>query len=391
MRIRIATILALFVTSVSGAQSVPRIRDSAGVRIIENGARLSAPVRFALGTKPLMDVGGLEDNTANEFNHKQGYLRGVLLSTGDLAVIDVNRLHFFDPAGKRKRIVGREGSGPGEFRYLTGICRTRGDSIVVTDARNSRLTVLDGTGSYVRDIVNPDPSAYLPFNGCLGDGTFVLQRFTRMPESRSIRVTRHRLDGSVVDSVGPFDAGPYDMATQREAQVIAAGKSVYFADGFGDVRVFAVSEPRQAALVPAREGTLRQTIIRSADPLVGITDEDREKGWMSTIPTNTPSDQVKQRMDRMRAMPRDKTWPAHFRAQVDPAGRVWLEDYPRPNGVRGWTAFDADGKLLGRLIIPSQAGKRFDVVGFEGDRLLVARYDDDGAAHLTLYPILPVR
>lgn len=40
-----------------------RTRDSAGVRITENPARMDAPVRFRPGDKPLLEVGGLEDRS----------------------------------------------------------------------------------------------------------------------------------------------------------------------------------------------------------------------------------------------------------------------------------------------------------------------------------------
>ena len=54
------------VVTATGARS-PTVRDSAGVRIVENPPRATAPVRFVLDTVPRLDVGGLEDVPANEF------------------------------------------------------------------------------------------------------------------------------------------------------------------------------------------------------------------------------------------------------------------------------------------------------------------------------------
>ena len=109
----LAAITAL--TANAGAQQLG-VRDSSGVRIVEKAARKDAPLRFRLGDKPFLEVGGIESNPDEEFDHRQGYLRGVRLSNGGLAVSDVARVHYFDATGKRIRIVGRNGAGPEEFQ-----------------------------------------------------------------------------------------------------------------------------------------------------------------------------------------------------------------------------------------------------------------------------------
>ncbi|HEX6314708.1 MAG TPA: hypothetical protein VFZ73_07610, partial [Gemmatimonadaceae bacterium] len=94
-----------------GVTQDARTRDSSGVRIIENSALKDAPLRFRLGDTPLFEVGGVEANPDEEFDHKQGWLAGTRLSSGGLAVIDLTRVHYFDSKGKRIRIVGRRGQG----------------------------------------------------------------------------------------------------------------------------------------------------------------------------------------------------------------------------------------------------------------------------------------
>ena len=121
------------------------------MRIVQNPARARAPVVFRLGATPVIDLGGPEEPTDNEFNPSQGYLRAARLSDGGFAVIDVARVHFFDARGKRVRIVGKTGAGPAEFRYLIAICRTRGDTIVLSDSHNRRLAILDKSGTFVRE------------------------------------------------------------------------------------------------------------------------------------------------------------------------------------------------------------------------------------------------
>jgi hypothetical protein len=129
----------------------PRSRDSAGIRIVENPSRRTAPVAFRLG-QVAFDVGGLDTNQDNEFNPRQGQMRAAVMSSGHFAVTDVNRIHIFDETGKRLRIVGRSGRGPEEFGNIVSICRARGDTLVVGDSPNGRVAILDSAGRFVRTI-----------------------------------------------------------------------------------------------------------------------------------------------------------------------------------------------------------------------------------------------
>jgi hypothetical protein len=366
------------------AGQTPVLRDSAGVQIVENSARARAPIVFRLGTTPVLDIGGAEeDDTEKEFSPNQGYLRAARLSDNGMAVIDVVRVHFFDARGKRLIITGRNGSGPDEFRYLMSVCRTRGDTVVVSDSRNARLGILDKKGGIVRTVQQGEHGSP-PFNACLDDGTLILQRHsTPAPgSSRTVRVTRIRTDGSVVNTVGDFRLPPFDMVTQNEATVLAAQQRVYIGDAItSEIRVF----------TPAGQLT---KIIRTADPLVRISASEAEERMRSTIPRNTSGAEAAQRMERMRSLPRAETWPAYRSVHVDPRGRLWVQDYiitrPAPDG---WTAFDAEGRMLGRLLIPEpkSGDGRLQVISFGVDEVLVRRRDEDGFAHLTVFPIEPIR
>src|SRR4051794_27569750 len=127
---RLGFLLAAWTASIATAQPA-RVRDSVGVRIIENGPRLTAPIAFQLGDKPSFDVGGLQQDPADEFDTHNYYLQAARLSDGHVVVIDKSRVHFFDATGKRLRLVGRSGEGPGEYMQATDICVSRGDTILI--------------------------------------------------------------------------------------------------------------------------------------------------------------------------------------------------------------------------------------------------------------------
>lgn len=372
-------LLAAGVASVGDAQA-PVTRDSAGVRIVENASRAKAPEVFKLGSSAWLDVGGLETDPDVEFNPSQGYLRGAFLSDGGLAVIDVVRLHLFDKSGKRLKIVGRQGKGPEEFTYITSICRTRRDTLVISDQNARRVAVRAGDGTAVRTFLQ-DTLGSPSFSSCLDDGTIVLSKMnSSKPGSPSTRrLTRVRLDGSIVNVIGEFDAGTFDMVTQSSPTVAAQGQSIYWGDPrSSEVRIYNAA------------GKLTR-IVRSADVGETITNEEVERRFRSTIPMNTPPAEVTARMDRMRSMPHASKWPTYLQVLVDPRGRLWLQDYVKQfPSADGWTQFDEQGRLVGRLVIPAppKDQRAMQVISFGTNEVLVRRTDADGGAHLTVYPLV---
>jgi len=377
------TILALVTTVVlssslaapPGAAQEMRSRDSAGVRIIENPARKDAPVRFRIGDQPLLEVGGRESSRSEEFEHNQGYLRAVRLSQGGLAVIDVSRVHFFDPIGRRIRIVGR-GQGPQEFEYVTAICRTRGDTLVLSD--RGFISVLDVRGEILRTVPRTDIGS-APFNFCLGDGTFVLEQALGEVGTRQHRITRLRTDGSVVNVVGTFPRPSLDMVTMVGPAVVASGDGLYYGDPFtGEIRVYDPS------------GALRR-IVRTADRGDSITSEEAEQRMARTIPNNVTPAEHKARMDRMRSRPYARNWPVFFQLQVGSDGTIWVQDYPKAVGTPdAWTAIDSTGQIVGRLVFPTvpQGTMRSEVHSFGRDDVMLRRFHEDRTSSIAIYPLV---
>ena len=74
----------------------------------------------------------------------------------------VGLLRVFDHRGRFVRTIGRSGQGPGEFLAL-GRLTWLGDTLVVSDSRQGRLTLLDPSGTLVEDA---------PDSGAGGSGVF---------------------------------------------------------------------------------------------------------------------------------------------------------------------------------------------------------------------------
>ena len=359
------------------------VRDSAGIKIISARARATAPVVFKLADKPTLSVGGLEDDPNVEFNHRQGYLRAARLATGGLAAIDEIRLHYFDASSKRLGIFGQKGSGPNEFQYLLGICATRGDTIVVSNSHNSRVTILDGKGKILRTI--PEESyGTTRFDSCFSDGTFLLEKSlaTAPTDRRKIRVTRMRVDGSVANVFGEFSTAPYDIITQQSVGFVASGEKLYYADAAtNEIRIY---DPT---------GKLRE-ILRTGDALVPLSDAEAEARLEGSIPRNVSADVRKERLAMMRARPIPKNWPGYGRVLVDPTGQLWIQDYRSKYTLPdSWTAIDAKGTVIGRLTFPPSTREKPapEIISFGKGDILLRTFDDEQASHLMVYPLVRIK
>lgn len=361
------------------SRSLPLERDSAGVRIVENGLRASAPTHL-LGSL-VFQVGGLEVDPKSEFNHAAGFLIGVPLLRGGLAVIDVDRIHFFDSKFQRTRIVGRRGAGPSEFRYLTALCRAAGDTLVVHDAHNRRMAVVAASGVVVRTFglgqMNPFPAHF-----CTGDGRLVL--WQSLPTTRSgdrrIQLVTVRLDGTLFGRFGDLMVRPLDMVTQVVPHVATFGSTIYFGDGArGDVLAFSQS------------GELTK-IIRIGDPRSVVTEAEIEMYLRAASAGRYAAGSLKGAREALRARV-PEVWPAFRRIDVDADGNLWMQDARSPRGKDIWTAFDTAGHMRARLVIefPADRTRSFEVLSFGRGEVFVRRYGNDGAAYVAAYRVPPLR
>jgi hypothetical protein len=377
MRIACTTLLSL--AAVSLHAQAPTARDSAGVRIVMNPALADAPETFRFNPTPILDVGGLEEDPDLEFKSNQGYLRGTFLSDGTLVVTDESRLHFFNRQGRRLGVVGTRGAGPEEFRYIIGICRTRGDTTVVFDSHNARNVVIAPTRRIVRTFPSK-PNGALTFSSCFDDGTVVLSasEYDRETQSMMIRYLRGRLDGTVANRLVALPPIRYDMVTGSEVAIATRGQRLYLgAPGASEIMAYDAA------------GRL-QLIVRMASRPERITDAAALKRMSYAIPAGrTPTEaeiaaSKAEGLKRWKSGPHAEYWPTYGRIHVDDRGRLWVNQYRMDyQGIDVWVAFGADGRMIGKLVLPPG----LEVIDFWNNGILVRSQDDDGAAHLRLHAI----
>lgn len=149
--------------------------------------------RYDLHLTPIAVLGTFDGDGAIE------QTVSVRRTTSGLYVVNQrDHLMLFDSTGTFVRTIGRRGGGPGEFRRISRIEVTEGDTIHTFDGSNQRHTILTPDGSVVRSFRLP---MYFHTAIVTTRGVVVL--------NQAIRTTRHDayplhfvLDGEVTGSFG---------------------------------------------------------------------------------------------------------------------------------------------------------------------------------------------
>ena len=338
--------------------------------VVEVRPHATTRTKIVLSTSALWDIGGSRDDPANEFNHNNGFLTGVVLSNGGLAVIDDDKVRIFTADGRPKGTVGRFGRGPGEFARLNTICRTRGDTIVVAD--QSRISVISAKGEFVRHI-SPTPKSLPTLRACLNDGTFIVSRSGR--ESQGLlmqQLARVDLAGKTVTELGAIAANDYRQPnTWVEVRVVAVGNG------------YVVADPRTNVIRAFNSTGAPTGVMRLNDGKEGV-----ERAAPVTLSPRArrgkPTD-----FAESSAHAEGKDPPSYARVLPGLNGELWLEDYSlQSNGTKVWTGIDSNGTIIGRLTIPSVKAQGARVpnpmrvlLGVGRQSMLFLTRDADGAAH----------
>ena len=193
------------------------VRDSAGVRIVENvEPRWTAEAAWWLSQEPVTQIGGIEGDPNQELYQVRGAIR---LTDGNIIVVSAgtNELRFFRPDGSHIRTVGGQGDGPGEFRFVSWVSQLDGDSLAAFDGRQLRVSYFDPDGGFVRSMPlrTSDEVPFLQAIVIFGDGSFLVMAPT---------VPRHQDQTGCTDPPIAFSVTPL-TATISTASDGAQGES----------------------------------------------------------------------------------------------------------------------------------------------------------------------
>ncbi len=305
----------------------------------------------------------------------------------------------------RADTLGRVGQGPAEYRQPDGLFVLPGDSTLLVDLGNGRLTVIGPDGSFgeTAPIAQGEPGPH-------GGMVFVLPRGV---DSHG-RVYFVSGFGGMRPGGQPPDSAPILRCDRSTGAIDTLGQlklpdRTVTRGGSGNermVRMLPIPMSPQDDWAVAWDG--RVAVVRSADYQVEWIHSDgrsvqgkvhryrpvsigqaEKEEWVEQLAATGLSVRVSMENGRRstsfgrgggrgQAGTDEYQWPdamPAFRAggtRVTPEGRVWVERYTKAGAEPVFDVFDADAELLERVVLP--AGSR--VVGFGSGAVYVVRNDE---------------
>lgn len=365
--------------------------------MVESGAPLwRAADAWRLDSIPELAIGEATGAAEYELSNVVGGLR---LSDGHVVIANrgTNDLRYYDAQGKHLRTAGREGNGPGEFRWIDAIGRS-GDTVLVWDAFARRVSRFRDGGTFAgsTSLARLD----LPFPvllGFLGDGSMLLRRRGDADEDEvhegeyvdSVAYLRYSSEtGAQIGTLGPYFGGELFRA--------AAGRN-YMSDhvifgrrglaGTAAAGFYRAETDRFAATFHALDGTPVRTIRRPHSPTratVADIAAQREASAHGDEEITRMSPQMATAQRHLReTLPHRSTRPALTDLRVDRQDNLWLRAYVPPDAAAAeWSVFDPQGHWLGDVAVPAD----LEVLEI-GDSWILGKRSDplDGVERVVLH------
>jgi hypothetical protein len=363
----------------SNGPTGPTVRDSAGIRIVENTSPAwSAEEGWQLGGTPSLDIGG----SIGDPNHELYRVRGAAeLSDGRIVIANAGtyELRFFSPDGEYLGKAGGHGEGPGELQHVTWMIKLRGDSLLVFDRLQMRLSVFDSQGQFRRSVTirHTEELMFQPV-GLFGDASVLsyatlITRQTGPYRNQDI-LFRHWSEGEGVDTLGIFP-GTESFTRALENGPVMGGSPYFPRSSLYLVRgqnFYVATSDTYEIGVYSQAGDLVSLIRRDFTPLE-VTAEavafERERA----VSIRTPHPMRPQLEEYQDAKPIPATMPAYAAVKHDELDNLWVEEYRYPgDDVSRWTVFDPDGLMLGTIQMPPG----FSLL-YSGDGFVLGSWQDE--------------
>lgn len=331
---------------------------------------------FSVSAAPTLILGDDESSDATTFAKAVSATR---LPNGNVLVGDVGAvsLRLFSPQGKLVKSAGRTGSGPGEIKYLHSFMRC-GNAIFTHDIENGRRSEFSLDVVYKRAVPIVAPQAYA--TRCNTAGKFFNYGWERTSSMKA---------GAFRTAV-PFWFSSFDGPPEKSFAEFPGSERWGQEFGtrplpFGKQTSIAISAQR--AYVGTAEGYVIKVldftgkevgVIRDAASPTPVTKADIDAAIYAE--GGYQSEEVRKRLETHYAsMKLPATLPPYNAFVVDALDHLWVQDFPRASikTVR-WSVFTADGRLVGRVQLPTA----LDVYEVGSDYVLGRYLDADASVPL---------
>ena len=413
---RVATpvLIAALLTACGGGEvaSVPAVsRDSAGIAITEYPAEAwDAAPAWSLSPQPLAVIGGDPDDAELDLSTSQF---AALLDDGQvlLATFKPMQILLFSADGKSSTPIGREGEGPGEYRFLGRLDALGPDTLSAFELLSRRSVLFSRDGSSLGNFQFPlNAGTQVPPMpvGRLANGTWVFQLVNPLADMPSDAGDVFRADSpmlawhvgdEIMDTLfvvpGPLSAR--SSVNVGETEMPIARPLAYGAQSSSAISGNTIwTTTGDHFVISARDSSgALQREVRMARPDRPVTDADRTRY----------KDKLREALERVRSMVGAP--PALFESEIakidgtqfaemqpaisqlvaDRSGRIWATGGAvGVDSVLTYVVFSSVGELIGRVVLPSGL-----MMGASEDRVLMRREDDEtGLVRFEVWGVQPV-
>jgi hypothetical protein len=337
---------------------------------------------IAVDSQPIQVFEGSTPDGAALFGLVAGATR---LADGTIVVADVSSsaLKFFDGQGRLARTAGRDGSGPGEFRGLSGIKQCAQDSLFATDAGHG-VSVFSATGALVRQFRLPQ---YAGLVACSRDGVLAVvnsgeeeQEPQEDPEVRRLRTPLVLADarGTQTHELGVVSLG--DIHTAGNGWLPQPGTS---RAGFAVGRERVVVCPTDSGAIGAY--SLRGRRLRPIPLDVPLRAPSRAyvEKFADEFVAAMPATMRAHFKERFLRIPATEHLPPCSSILVDPDDNVWVGLSVLGDSVTTLRVFGRDDRVLGDVTVPAA----LKVLEIGSDYLLASGESADGEPWVRVYRV----
>ena len=378
------------------------VRDSAGIRIIENAApEWREGTGWTVEPEPWLDMGSADGDSAFLFSRIAGIEE---LETGEVVVADggSSQIRVFDTAGRHLRSFGRKGEGPGEFRLLLDLLGRSGDTLFLNDFHRE-IEAYGTDGTYrgttrfetIAEYVVASPVARFP------DGTHLRatspQSYPAPPGLQqwldSTTFLLHEANGAFRGEVARRPMIVFNVDPELRGAVVSYLGPIGSVAG-GKDRIYYSYPDAWNIEVRLPDGALTQLIRRPFTP-VPITSEMKAAARAifarQLQQLSMSAEQIQRRLERM---PFASTLTTHARMIVDDEGALWVNEadaqaiLARTASLTAagnvWSVFAADGRWLGRVQMPSN----LTVLAISANSVAGTASDELDVEHVRLHRLI---
>lgn len=393
---------------VGGGQWAGSVTDSAGVEIVSNAGQGMWTEADAWTVEEELKIGTLEGDPDYMFG-QVGFL--TVDSNGRIYVLDAQaqQIKVYSAEGVYEQTIGGRGSGPGELLGATFVLMAPGDTLVVPDLNNLRISRFapDGTSLGSSPLNLQEHGVPLVFVGT-PSGVLVRQErefsFPGQPEIEDPQdaLVTFTADGTVLDTLKTFPAGETIRLSGGAPEFNFFSPEPVWTVGDDLTLYYAVNDDYRIGVYSA-EGDLERVIEMPFErELVAERDKEAlltflEQAWTDAGVPGEAITQLKSRVSfgeffpafaSMRAGPQETIWVQHGQAPSDLSDEEFENYNPlEDSGGPDWDVFDAAGRYLGVVTLPARFAPRLIL----GDRIYGVWRDELDVQYVMKMRVLGIR